>query len=206
MRLAKIFWIFGSIGIGFAILTFLMLSSKAPLEPEMRHQYLNNNWAIFGTYWKVEFLLMTLITIGAVYFAINLRKMGWAIVTIGQLLLLSMYPLILGGYRNTSFEVYEMANQMAITIFLFGNIVFIGGVLHLCVMEKVLKNWLRFTAIGICVISLTAFLAAFSGLVEWKKAMIVGPLLIILYFINAYLGMKLKLPGNDFLKIVSTRD
>lgn len=193
MKLAKIFWSVGSILISFAIVTFLILSSKAPLNPEDRHLYLNETWNVFGTYWKIEFLLMTLITIGAIYFAINFKKISWSIISIGKIILLTTYPIMLGGYRNTSFEFYEIANQMAIVIFLFGNIVFLGGLLHLYLTEKILKNWLRFTAIGISAISLIAFLIAFAGIIEWKQAMMVGPLMVILYFINAYLGLKLKL-------------
>lgn len=193
MKLAKTLWSLGSILINFTIVTFLILSSKAPVNAEERHNYLNENWDIFGTHWKIEFLIMTMITIGAIYFAINLKKVSWSIISVGQIILLITYPIMLGGYRNTTFEIFEMANQMAVVIFLFGNIVFLSGLLHLYYSEKILKKWLRFTAIGISAISLIAFLIAFAGLIEWKQAMIVGPLIIILYFINAYLGLKLKL-------------
>lgn len=193
MKLAKRLWSIGSILINVSIITFLFLSNSSPKSPEERFLYLNDNWNVFEAHWKVEFLIMTMITIGAIYFAIHLKKMSWTIISVGQSILLITYPIILGGYKNTTFEIYEMANQISTIVFFFGNIVFLCGLLHLYFYNKILKNWLRLTAIGLSSMVLVAFSLAFVGLIEWKEAMMAGPLFIILYFINAYLGLKLKL-------------
>ena len=192
MIIAKICWISGSILINVIIGIYIYLSSKAPVNPEEKYLYINENWDIYGGHWKVELIIMTIIAIGAIYFAINLKKISWAIIAVGQLILLSLYPIMLGGYRNTPFEIAEMANQMAIVIFIFGNIVFLAGLLHLYFFDTLLKKWLRFAAIGLVSISLIVFSISFMGLISWKQAIVIGPLINIIYLINAYYGFRLK--------------
>lgn len=192
MKLAKICWITGSILINVIIGIYIYLSSKAPVDPEERHLYINENWDIYGGHWKAELLIMTIIAIGAIYFAINLKKISWSIIVVGQLILLSLYPIMLGGYRNTPFEIAEMANQMAIVVFIFGNIVFLAGLLHLYLFDTLLNKWLRFSAIGLIGVSLIVFSIAFMGLISLKQALIIGPLINIIYLINAYYGFRIK--------------
>ena len=192
MKLAKICWVAGSILINVIIGIYVYLSSKAPVDPQERYLYINENWDLFGAHWKAEFLLMTMIAIGAIYFAINLKKISWSIIALGQIILLSLYPIMLGGYRNTPFDIAEMANQMAIVVFVFGNIVFLAGLLHLYLADTLLKKWLRFAAISFASIALIVFLTSFMGFISWKQAMKIGPLWNLLYLINAYYVFHLK--------------
>ena len=193
MKLAKICWVAGSILINVIIGIYVYLSSKAPVDPQERYLYINENWDLFGAHWKAEFLLMTMIAIGAIYFAINLKKISWSIIALGQIILLSLYPIMLGGYRNTPFDIAEMANQMAIVVFVFGNIVFLSGLLHLYLTDTLLKKWLRFAAISLASISLIVLLISFVDFISWKQAIKVGPLLNLLYLINAYYVFNLKI-------------
>lgn len=193
MKLGKLLWTTGSILINITIGIYIYLSSNAPLNPIERHNYVNENWDIYGMHWKAEFLFMTMIAIGALYFAVNLKKVCWAIIAVGQLILLSTYPVMLGGYENTSFELSQMANQMAIVIFVFGNLVFLGGLLKLYLSDIYLKTWLKWTAIVLSGITFLIFLASYIGIIDWKQAMMVGPLINILYLINAYYGVKIKM-------------
>lgn len=193
MKVAKICWITGSILINLIIGIYIYLSSKAPVSPEERHLYINENWDIYGGHWKAELLIMTMIAIGAFYFAINLKKISWSIIAVGQLILLSLYPIMLGGYRNTPFEIAEMVNQIAIVIFVFGNIVFLAGLLHLYLFDTLLKKWLRITAISLSSIALIVFSISFMGFISWKQAIMIGPLMNLLYLINAYYGFRLKI-------------
>jgi len=192
MKLGKILWTSGSILINLPIVIYIYLSSKAPLNPMDRHNYVNENWDIYGMHWKVEFLFMTFIAISALYFAVNLKKISWTIITVGLLILLSTYPIMLGGYENTSFELSEMANQMAIVVFVFGNLIFFGGLLKLYSSDTYLKKWLKWTAIALSGIIFLTFLITFIGIIDWKQALMIGPLVNVLYLINAYYGMKLK--------------
>ncbi len=98
MKLAKILWILGSILINITIGIYIYLSKQMPIHPQERHLFINENWGVFGGHWKAEFLIMTMIAIGAIYFAIHFKKISWSIISIGQLILLSLYPIMLGGY------------------------------------------------------------------------------------------------------------
>lgn len=193
MKLGKLLWIIGSIFINITIGIYIYLSSKAPLDPIKRHNYINENWGLYGMHWKAEFLFMAMIAIGALYFAFKLKKISWTIITVGQLILLSTYPIMLGGYENTSFELSQMANQMAIVVFVFGNLVFLGGLLKLYLSDTYLKKWLKWIAIVLSGITFLTFLATYIGIINWKQAMMVGPLINILYLINAYYGVKIKI-------------
>jgi len=192
MKLGKLLWTAGSILINFTIGIYIYLSSKAPLNPVERHNYVNENWDIYGMHWKFEFLFMTLIAIGALYFAFNLKKISWTIISVGQLTLLSTYPIMLGGYENTSFELSQMANQMATIVFVFGNLIFLGGLLKLYLSDIYLQKWLKWTAIVLSAIAFLTFFVTFIGIIDWKQALMIGPLINVLYLINAYYGMKLK--------------
>lgn len=174
MKLAKALWSLGSLFVNVTIIIYIILSSKAPLDLKSRFAYINENWGIYGAHWKVEFLLMTMVAIGAVYFAINIKKVSWTIVSTGQIILLLIYPLILGGYRNTPFEIAEMANQMASVTFIFGNLIFLSGLFHLYLQDEILEKWLKSTAVALSGITVIVFLITFVEIISWKQAMMAG--------------------------------
>ena len=192
MKLGKLLWIIGSVLINITVGVYIYLSSKAPLDPVERHEYVNDNWQIYGMHWKAEFLFMTMIAIGALYFAFKLKEISWAIISVGQLILLTTYPIMLGGYQNTSFEMSEMANQMATVVFVFGNLIFLGGLLKLYISDTYLKKWLKWTAIVISGITFLTFFITYMEIIDWQQALMIGPLINILYLINAFYGAKIK--------------
>ena len=124
MKLAKLFWSLGSLLINVVIIIYVNLMRKAPRNIDEWFAHVNDNWDAFGMHWKAEYLLMTMITIGAFYFATQTRKISWSLITIGLFILLTTYPIMIGGFRNTPVDLAEMANQMATIIFVFGNLVF----------------------------------------------------------------------------------
>jgi hypothetical protein len=193
MKLAKTLWIIGNLMVNVTIGIYVYLSSRAPIDAAERHSYVNENWSVYAGHWKAEFVFMTMIAIGAIFFAINFKKVSWSLISVGQLILLTLYPLMLGGYHNTPFELAEMANQMAIVVFVFGNIVFLGGLIHLYLYDSLLNKWIRFSAVGFASIALIAFSISFMGFISWKQALIIGPLTNLLFLINAYYGFKVKL-------------
>ena len=192
MKLAKTLWSAGSVLVNVTIIIYIFLSSNAPLDPVQRHNYINEHWSVYGAHWKAEFLFMTMIAIGAFYFALNLKKVSWSVICVGQFILLMTYPIMLGGYHNTSFELSEMSNQMAVIIFVFGNLIFLTGLFVLYFKDLVLARWLRFFGMGLSLITATAFLAAFVELISWQEALYVGPLINALYLLNAYYGWRLR--------------
>ena len=192
MKLAKLFWSTGSLLLNIVIGFYVYLQSKAPQNLEERYQYINEHWTAFGGMWKAEFLLMTLITIAAFYFALNTRKLHWTIVSLGQLIILFTYPIMLGGFHNTPLEIAEMANEIATVVFVFGNLILFGGLFLLYLKDDYLTKWLRFFAYAISGFMTIVFLIVFVGFMTWAQVLIVAPLVNILYLINAYYGLKIK--------------
>ena len=192
MKTAKLLWSLGSLLVNVTIGVYIFLTSRAPKEMTERYAYINENWTSFSVHWKVEFVLMTMIAIGAIYFAAKFRNVSWSIISIGQIILLLTYPIMLAGYRNTPFEIAEMSNQMAVLVFIFGNIVFLLGVFHLYFNDKQLSKWIRYIAVSFSGIAALSFLLSFIELIDWKQAIIVAPLINIVYLINAYYGFTLK--------------
>ncbi|MDX1314214.1 MAG: hypothetical protein R3356_01825 [Eudoraea sp.] len=191
MKLAKTFWSLGNLLINITIIIYIVLMSKAPQDIAERYIYINENWTVYGAHWKAEFLFMTLITIGAFYFAARFKKLSWSVIVIGQFILLLTYPLMLGGYRNTPLELAEMANQMAVVVFTFGNLILFVGLFLLYWNDQLLQKWLRNIAIGLTAIGFLAFITTFMEIITWKQAMMIGPLMNLLFLINAYYGLKI---------------
>ena len=193
MKTAKIFWSLSSVLINITIGIYIYLQSKGPSILAERFKYINENWAVYGGHWKAEFLIMIMMTIGAIYFALHWKSMSWTIISMGQLIILLTYPLMLGGYQNTPFEIANMANQMATTTFIFGNLVFLLGLFHLYLYSEIFQSWLRYVALTLSGITSFAFLLMVIGFLTWGDAVIIAPLVNLLYLINAYYGWKVKL-------------
>ena len=191
MKLARLFWSIGSLTLNIVIGIYIYLMSSAPVDRAARYQYINDNWGMYGGHWKVEFLIMTLITVGAFYFALRTLKMSWAIVSVGQFILLLTYPFMLGGYRNTPLEVAEMANEMANTVFIFGNVVLFAGLFLVYLKDTYLKPWLKTVAFSISAFMTLVFVIIFAGFVTWGQALVLAPLANVMYLINAYYGTKM---------------
>lgn len=192
MKTAKLLWSLGSLLVNVTIGIYIYLTSKAPTDIQERYAYINENWNLYAAHWKTEFILMTMIAIAAIYFATKFKTISWSIISIGQIILLLTYPIMLGGYRNTPIEIAEMWNQMAVLVFVFGNIIFLIGIVHLYVNDKRIGKWIRYTAIAFSGTAAVAFLLTFTEIINWKQAMIVGPLVNLVYLINAYYGLKIK--------------
>lgn len=192
MKTAKLLWSIGSVLVNVTIGIYIYLMSNAPSELSERFQYINENWTIYGGHWKAEFLIMTLIAIGAFYFAIYWKSISWTIISIGQLIILLTYPIMLGGYRNTPFEVAEMANQMATVTFIFGNLIFFPGLFIMYLRSDVLKSGLRYAALIISAITTITFAIVYLEIISWNQALVLAPLINVLYLVNAYYGFKIK--------------
>lgn len=192
MKLAKICWSLGSILINVTIGIYIYLQSNGPANLADRFKYVNEHWTIYEGHWKAEYLIMALIMIGALYFAIYLKSISWAIISVGQSIILLTYPIMLGGYESTPLEIATMANSMATHTFITGNLLFCGGLFHLYFNSRELKSALRYTALILSAITVIAFLLIFIGITTWRQSLFIGPLVNILYLINAYYGWKIK--------------
>jgi len=186
MKTAKNLWILSSLMINVVIGIYIYLQQNAPKNLEERFQYINDNWAMYGGHWKAEFLVMTLMLIGAIYFMMYWKSMSWTIISVGQLIVLLTYPIMLGGYENTPFELANMANQIATITFIFGNVIFFLGITLLYLKAHILQPWLRYVAILLSIGATLLFTSVFIGLITWNQVIVIAPLINILYLINAY--------------------
>ncbi|MEM6894872.1 MAG: hypothetical protein AAF554_14355 [Bacteroidota bacterium] len=193
MKLAKLFWSSGSLLMNVVIGIYVYLMSNAPVERAARFEYINEHWNMYGGHWKVELLLMTFVTIGALYFALRTHEMSWTMISVGQFVLLLTYPFMLGGYKNTPLEVAEMANEMATIVFIFGNVVLFAGLFLLYLKDGYLKPWLKVVAFSISGFLLVVFLIIYAEIITWSQAMVIAPLANVMYLINAYYGLKIPL-------------
>ena len=146
---------------------------------------------MYGGHWKAEFLIMILVAIGAIFFAIAFKSISWTIISMGQLIILWTYPLMLAGYRNTPLEIALMTNEMATITFVFGNLIFFIGLFYMYLQSDVLKKWLRYAALSLSGIAALLFLVIVLGVLTWKDALVLAPIINILYLINAYYGFKI---------------
>ncbi len=195
MNTARWAWILGSLFVNVTIIIYIFLSAEAPTEMTDRHNYINEHWHIYSLHWKFEFIFMTLIAIGAFYFAVRLTSISWSVVSIGQLILLPLYPMMLGGYNSTAFEISEAINQIAWVIFLFGNIVFLLGLFFVYRAALEIPRVLSIVAMSFTGIAALVFFAAYIGIISQSSALMAGPIINIIYLINAYYGFKIEL-GN----------
>lgn len=184
-------WIIGSLLVNVTIAMYIWLSMNAPSDFAERHLYVNANWGAYAVHWKAEFVFMALITVGAFSFAIRTRAAGWCFVAAGQLLLLTIYPVMLGGYRDTPVDVASAVNEIALVIFLFSNLLFLAGMALVYLRAHELGPLLRGIAFAISLLAWLVFLACFLGLIGWAQAMLAGPLIMVLYLINAWYGYRL---------------
>lgn len=202
MKTAKICWSMGSLLINIVIGIFIYLMVTGPEGLAERFQFINDNWTIYSGHWRAEFLIMILVAIGAVYFALQYKSIGWTIVAIGQFIILWTYPLMLGGYRNTPFELASMANQMAIITFNFGNLMFFTGLFLMYLKSEVLQPWLRKVALICSAILTILFFIIVIDVLEWKDVLMLAPLVNIMYLVNAFYG--LKLDADPQFKVVTS--
>ena len=186
-------WIAGSVLVNLTIGMYIWLSTNAPSEFAARHAYLNENWTLYALHWKAEFVFMALIAVGAFSFAVRTRVSGWSFVFVGQLLLLSTYPVMLGGYRDTAPEIAEMMNQVSLVIFLFGNLLFLAGLVLVYLRASEIRPILRGFALVLALICTMVFAACFLNFISWSQAALAGPLVMMLYLINAWYGLKVDL-------------
>lgn len=186
-------WIVGSLLVNLAIAMYIWLMSRAPADFAARHDYINANWTAFSVHWKAEFVFMALIAVGALSFAVRARTAGWCCVALGQFLLLTIYPVMMGGYLDTPVAIASAANEVSLVIFLFSNLVFLAGLVGVYWRAHEVGPMLRGFALVLALIAWLIFLACFLGLIGWSQAMLAAPLVMLLYLVNAWYGYRVEL-------------
>ena len=190
MKFGRALWSLGSLLINATIIIYVYMSRRAPVgDFTSRMAYIKQNWDVYGLNWRIEFVLMAMIAAGAVFFATRTRTLSWAIVSVGQVFLLVTYPIMLTGYSSASPDLTLLSYRLATEIFVFGNLVFCCGLAHLYLNDDSMAKWLRLPAVALSGLGALNFLACFFDVISWEEALLVAPVLQVLYLVNSYYGL-----------------
>jgi len=149
--------------------------------------HMNNNWGLISSIWRLEFIMV--VVIAWVSFNFSTSNKWWNLVAIGHLLMLVEYMLMLGGYPKVeSEETYRIVSNMAIWVFAASNLIWLVGMAGVYQAEK---GWIKYLGGTLALIGGLVFLTIVLGLTSFSDAVFVGPLIILLYLLNVYYGLKL---------------
>ena len=98
------------------------------------------------------------------------------------------YMLKLGGYPEVKTEEgFQLVNRMAIWVFAASNLVWLAGMAG---VYSGASAWLRPTGMVLSGVCALFFLAFVLGFVTMKQAAIAGPLVMLLYLLNTWYGIR----------------
>ena len=149
--------------------------------------YINNNWGLISSIWRLEFFVVVIIA--WVSFNFSTSNKWWNLVAIGHLLMLVEYMLMLGGYpKVASEETFQIVNNMAIWVFAASNLIWLLGMAGVYQAEK---GWIKYLGITLALIGGVIFLIIILGIATFNDVIFVGPLVNLMYLLNAYYGIKI---------------
>jgi hypothetical protein len=149
--------------------------------------YMNKNWGLVSSIWRLEFIVVVIIA--WVSFNFSTSNKWWNLVAIGHLLMLVEYMLMLGGYpKVASEETFQIVNNMATWVFAASNLIWLLGMAGVYQAEK---GWIKYLGITLALIGSVIFLIIVLGIATFNDVIFVGPLVNLLYLLNAYYGIKI---------------
>ena len=191
MKTAKFLWTIASfylLVIGFFYM--IVLKDAPPNGPE-RYEYIVQNWSIYNYQWKAELMMTTLLSISSFLFSRNLKNPGFIIIGVGQLFFAMAMPLSIGITPNAHYEFGSLIGKGAHQSVNFGMMISLAGYLILHWNARILSNWLRVSALILATLALLSFLAGFVNLIESSTAQRAMLLVMFLYIINGFFGIKI---------------
>lgn len=154
-------------------------------------EHLQENWNLVAIHWRIEFIAALLMTWVAFHF--SGKTSWWYLVAIGHILMMGEYTFMLAGYPYVETrEGFNLMNQMATWAFASSNFVWLVGIAGVYFQEK---GWLKYTGTALALIAAAFFLIFMLGYIGMAQASIGGPVVMLLYLLNAYFGF-VKLPAD----------
>lgn len=200
-KTAAVFWAAGSVLFIITIITYVTAYSPSNGSVAEKTQGLIDQWPLVSTIWRLETLAAVLLTISSVYFAIDRKNIFWILVAFAHVLMTGMYVYMLGGYPRAASAyaeapfLFPIINDMAIWLFALSNSLFLMGLAGIYYTDSILKRWLSLPAFFISLIGAAGGLALFVEWISFSQLNLMGPLILILYAVNAWWGMKVA--GNS---------
>jgi hypothetical protein len=175
-----------SLGMFIMILLYVVALQTPAGDWLVKVAHIEANWTLLATHWRIEFLCAVALSWVALHF--SSRSSWWYLVAIGHMLMLVEYVLMLGGYPEVkSEEGFHLVNQMAIWVFAASNLVWLAGMVG---VYSGASAWLKSTGMVLSGVCALIFLAFVLGFVTMKQAAIAGPLVMLLYLLNAWYGIR----------------
>ena len=181
-------YLFGIASLAFFVLIGLYIFVYQPASGDWQDKldHMNRNWSLISSIWRGEFLVATVLSWVAFYFSKN--NSWWLLVGIGHLLMLVEYALMLGGYPEITTEVnFNLIQHIVVWIFAASNFIWLIGMTGVYYGER---GWIRYVGGIFALVCGLLFLTIVFGLFRMEELLIVGPLLNLLYLVNAYYGFR----------------
>ncbi len=196
-KTAAYLWSAGSVLCFVTVVLYVVVYQPALGSDAERTTQLTETWAFSSAIWRLETIAVVMLAISSWYFATVEKSMSWFLVTLAHIVMIVMYANMLGSYPAAaeSFDeapyLFPMVYDTAVWIFGFSNFLFLTGMAFVYISSEILSKWIKWTGTTISALWAMGALALFFELLTFGDFMIGGPLILILYLLNAYLGLKL---------------
>ncbi|MBD3616059.1 MAG: hypothetical protein HUJ22_05750 [Gracilimonas sp.] len=196
-KVAAYLWSIGSLLFFVSILLFVFVYQPSSGTDADKTSQILSEWVLVATIWRVEAIAAVLIAVSSWYFATVKQSISWFLISFAHIVMILMYANMLGSYPvaaefyNESPRLFPMLNDKAIWIFGFSNLLFLTGLAGVYLTNKTLPKWMVWTGVIISFLGALASLALYFELITFADLNIGGPLILILFLLNFYLGLKL---------------
>jgi len=195
-KVAAYLWSAASILFFVTIVLYVFVLQPSGDTGTERTSQLLEKWTLASAIWRMETLAVVLITVSSWYFATARQSMSWFLIAFAHIVMVTMYASMLGSYPVAadafaeSPYLFPMVNNTAVWIFGLSNLVFLTGLAFVYVSEE-LPKWMCWAGGIISSVGAFAALALFLDLITFSDLVMIGPLFLALYLLNAYMGIKL---------------
>ena len=196
-KVAAYLWSAGSFLFFVTILLYVFVLQPAGGTGAERTSQLLEKWTLASAIWRLETIAVVLVTMSSWYFATVRKSMSWFLIAFAHIVMIIMYASMLGSYPVAadafaeSPYLFPMVNNTAVWIFGLSNLLFLTGLAFVYASSEELPKWMCWTGAIISSVGGFAALALFLDLITFSDLIIVGPLFLALYLLNAYMGIKL---------------
>ena len=197
MKLAKYLWTIASFYL--LVIGFFYILSDAPADGPERYEFIIKNWTIYDYQWKAELMMTTLLSISSFLFSKYFKNPGFIIIGVGQLFFAMAMPISIGVTPHATYEFGSIIGKGAHQMVNFGMMVSLAGYLILHWKSRVLNKVLRVAALILATLALLSFTAGFINIIEATTAQKAMLLVLLLYVLNGYFGIKINEKNADYV-------
>lgn len=201
-KVAAYLWSAGSILFFVTIVLYVFVLQPSGETDAERTSQLLEKWSLASAIWRIETIAVVLVTVSSWYFATVNQSMSWLLITFAHVVMVVMYASMLGSYPVAADAfaenpyLFPMVNNTAVWIFGLSNLLFLTGLAFVYASTEELPKWMRCAGTIISSVGAFAALALFLDLITFSDLIIVGPLFLVLYLLNATMGFRLAKQDN----------